>query len=142
MSVGRDSQFFAKMKKIIFILFIVGCIFIVLYLYLPVLINQLHATFYSLTYLGFIMVFLAGVFFGLFILQIENLNVYVAAIWISSGTMIFILNEFVYTQFFKDLLLKYFDPLYAIFFCVIGTVILMIEIVRILYLKPAKRSGA
>jgi hypothetical protein len=127
-----------QIKKIIIILFVTGGILVALYLLLPIVVNQLHAIFYSFTYLGFIMLLLSGIFFLLFSLKIENFNIYIAAIWISSGTMILILNEFVYTQFFTDLLLKYFNPLYAVLFCVIGAAIVMVEIVRMLYLKPAK----
>lgn len=129
-------------KKITIVLLIVGIVFIGHYLILPIYITQLPAIFYSIAYLGFILTFLSAVFFLLYSLKIQKFIIYVSAIWMSSGTFIFILNQFIYSQFFTDLLLKFFDPLYAILFIAIGIALLMTEVVRHLYLKSPSRIQA
>ena len=129
-------------RKVTILLLIAGIVFIGHYLILPIYFTQLPAFFYSMTYLGFILIFLSAVFFLLYSLKIQKFVVYVSAIWMTSGTFIFILNQFIYTQFFTDLLLKFFDPLYAILFIAIGIVLLMIEVVSHLYLKSPRRVYA
>ncbi|MFX1293618.1 MAG: hypothetical protein ACFFD2_01980 [Promethearchaeota archaeon] len=135
MTEDQNTKFLSIIKRIIISLFIIGSILIVQYLVLPIYINSLPAVFYSFTYLGFIMVILSGTFLILFLLKIQIFTIYIAFIWLSSGIIILVLNKFVHEKFFSDLLLKYFHPLYAVLFCVVGATILMIEIVRYLYLK-------
>ncbi|MHA1650233.1 MAG: hypothetical protein ACTSYB_08565 [Candidatus Helarchaeota archaeon] len=139
MTNEQENDFSSLILKLIIILFVTGLVLTLFYLILPMLINPLPAIFYSFTYLGFISIFLSFIFFFLFSLKVQNIVIYIAAVWISSGFFIIILNQFVYTQFFSDLLLKYFSPLYAVLFCAVGFVLLMVEIVRYLYLKPPEK---
>ena len=144
-----SRNYLPHIKRVTFALFLVGIIFVAFHLTLSLLINPLNWAFSSLTYLGFILMFVSATFFVLYLLRIQKVVVYISAIWIGSGIFVFVLNQFASMNAFlklvdpkAELLLKFFDPLFAILFFAIGMALLMIEIVRYLYLTPPKKISA
>jgi sensor histidine kinase YesM len=144
-----SRNYLPHIKRVTVSLFLVGIIFVAFHLTLSLLINPLNWAFSSLTYLGFILMFVSATFFVLYLLRIQKVVVYISAIWIGSGIFVFVLNQFASMNAFlklvdpkAELLLKFFDPLFAILFFAIGMALLMIEIVRYLYLTPPKKISA
>jgi len=141
-----QKNYLPIIKKVNITLFIIGIIFIGLFILLSEPINAFNVLFYTFTicyYMGFVLIILSAIFSLLYLLKIQRLLVYISTICVSGGIFMFIVNQFVTMQtFFRyfdpeaELHLKLFDPLYAVLLCALGFTLLMFEIVRYLYLTP------